>query len=127
MQDSFEYLETVTTYATEGFAYVCHKGVSVQSGTSWYRVARITSATNSKSAVQLLSNTFMRIVGNCTLELQAIEEMVEFASLVRLRANYSKAKVEQAWRGLAAKAGYVQFCKRHEARWRERMTDMAIN
>jgi hypothetical protein len=116
----------VVTFATEGFAYVCHKGVSVRDAESWYRVARITSATDSKGAVQLLANTFDRIHGNCTFEWMAVDKMAEFAKLVRLRANYSKAKVERAWRVLAAWPGHLQFCVRNEKRWRENMTEATI-
>ena len=76
--------------------------------------------------MQLLSNTFSRIASNCTLELQAVDEMAEFAGLVRCRANYSKSKVERAWRGLADQPGHLQFCERHAARFRDRMTEASI-
>lgn len=127
METSVEYLETVTTFATEGFAFVCHKSVDVHDGASAYRVARVTSATCSRSAVQLLANTFMRIADNCTFEFQAVDEMAEFAILCRGRANFSRAKVERAWRGLAVKVGYSQLCVRQQRRWDEHMMVMGIN
>lgn len=127
MGDSFEYLETVTTFATEGFAFVEHKSVGASLGRGMYKVARVTSATCSRRAVQMLANTFIRMADNCTFEYQAVEAMAEFAQLVRERANFSQAKVDRAWRGLAGNARHAQLAARQQTRWERLMTDATIN
>lgn len=117
MGHSFEYLETVTVYATEGFAYAEHRSPPVGKGRGTYRVARVTSATETKSAVQCLANTYMRMRDNGSFEFQVVDEMLEHSEMVMQRANYSRAKVRQAWRRLSEHGRYAQFCKRVSKRW----------
>jgi hypothetical protein len=124
--DSFEYLETITTFVTAGVAIVEHKPTEVGAGRGMYRVARITSASDSRSARLLLTNTFGRIADNCTVEHHAMEEILDFSRLVMARANYSRAKVLRAWRGLAEQPRHARFCARVQERWSQQMTGVAI-
>ena len=114
LADDFEYLETVTRYATPGYAFCAHKELAASAGRGMYRVARVTSATDSKTAVQRLANTFMRMYANSTFSSHAVECMRRFGRSVQARANYSRAKVDAAWRCLAAHPRYAKLCSENE-------------
>ena len=116
----FEYLETVTRYATPCIAFCTHKELPVSSGRGMYRVARFTSATDSKVAVQRLANTYMRMFANCTFPEHAVECMRRFGRLVQDRANYSAAKVGNAWRCMAQHPRYAADCRWLEHVWLSR-------
>ena len=113
----FEYLETVTRYATPCIAFCTHKELPASSGRGMYRVARFTSATDSRVAVQRLANTFMRMFANCTFPVHAVECMRRFGRLVQEKANYSAAKVEGAWRCMSKHPRYALDCRDLEHVW----------
>ena len=117
MGNAFEYLETVTVYATRGFAYTEHKELAASAGRGMYRVARVTSGTDTTSAVQQLANTFMRVRGNGSFDWQNLDAMRAFSERVMGRANYSLAKVQRAWGMLAKHEQHAQFCLRQHQHW----------
>ena len=117
MQEEFEYLETVTVYPTAGFAYTEHKTPVPGAERGMYRVARVTSATDTTSAVQTLANTFMRMCDTSSFEWQAVDSMVEYARRIVSRANFSRAKVRRAWGIILQHARYAQLCRRQSERW----------
>lgn len=117
MGDVFKYLETVTVYATPGFAYAEHRTPPLGKERGMYRVARITSGTDGTSAIQYLANEFMRMIANGSFEWQVVDEMAEVAARVMARANFSLTKVRRAWGVLSQSVQHAQFCRRQSARW----------
>ena len=119
MTDTFEFLETQTTYLTEGLAVCQHKdAVPVGEGTT-YRVAWCGAAADKKSEVQRMACTFMRMHDNCSLTSQAVESMSTYATTCVQSANFTNVMVESAWRVLAQSARYAKFCVQNYDLWQE--------
>ena len=95
-------------YATPRAAYCVHK--RLQTTESAFRIPRMTAGTERVTAVRLLSNTWMRIIDNCTYEHHAAAEILWLARKVA-DLGYSRNVLVDSWETLAGHARYVQFCQ----------------
>ena len=110
----FDFLETQTLYVTEGLAHCRHKRILAEADEPFFRIPRVTGETDRRASVQMLANTWMRVVDNCSLECDAIVEIKVLCARVRT-LGYSSAMIVDSWKILVGHARYVQFGQR----WRE--------
>ena len=118
MLPRFNFLETSTLYPTAGLALCRHKRVVVANGAPYFRIPKVTAATDRAMAVRVLANTFMRVVDNCSLENHAVEEIEALGASVRT-LGYSNQMVVDGWQILVNHARYVGFGRRWRCVQRE--------
>ena len=103
---------------TDGLAVSRHKRIQIEEGQPFYRVPRVTAASDRRAAVRVLANTFMRVVDNSSLESQAVAEIKWLCGQVR-DLGYSKMMMIDSWKSLVGHARYVQFGRRWRCVQRE--------
>ena len=111
-------METRTLYATEGFALCRHKRILAQADEPFYRIPRVTRGTDNRASVQMLANTWMRVIDNCSLECDAIVEIKVLCARVRT-LGYSSNMVVNSWKILVGHARYAAFGRRWRVVQRE--------
>ena len=87
-----------------------HKRLQLSAGDPVFRIPRVTAGTDRVTAVRLMTNTWMRIVDNCSYEHHAAAEIVWLARKVH-PIGYSRSILVDSWKALAGHARYVQFCR----------------